>query len=112
MRKLSALMMLLCLTVILSACASSMKKEEKMAQQDEKKPVNCATAEGDIRALKSEKVHAAQQLEAGITAVVPIGLVAGVATGTEGIKAQMATGEYNKKLDEKITEIKIQCGLE
>ena len=112
MKKFWTLMMVFCLTVSLSACASSMKKQEKMAQQDEKKPVNCATAEGDIRALKSEKVHATQQLAAGITAIVPIGLVAGVATGTEGTKAQMATGEYNKKLDEKITEIKMQCGLE
>jgi len=89
-----------------------MKKQEKMAQQEEKKPVNCATAEGDIRSLKSEKVHAAQQLEAGITAIVPIGLVAGVATGTEGTKAQMATGEYNKKLDKKIAEIKQECGIQ
>ena len=112
MRKLCALLMVFCLTVSLSACASSMKKQEKMAQQEEKKPVNCATAEGDIRSLKSEKVHAAQQLEAGITAIVPIGLVAGVATGTEGTKAQMATGEYNKKLDKKIAEIKQECGIQ
>jgi hypothetical protein len=35
-----------------------------------------------------------------------------MATGTEGTKAKMATGEYNKKLDEKIAEIKMQCGLE
>lgn len=112
MKKFWTLMMVFCLAVSLSACASSMKKQEKMAAQDEKKPVNCATAEGDIRALKSEKVHAAEQLAAGVSAIVPIGLIAGAATGTEGTKAQMATGEYNKKLDEKITEIKTQCGLE
>lgn len=111
MKKFSSVLMVFCLIVSLSACASSMKKQEKMAEQDEKKPVNCATAEGDIRALESEKVHAAQQLAAGVSAIVPIGLVAGVATGTEGTKAKMATGDYNKKLDEKITEIKIQCGL-
>lgn len=112
MKKFCALMMVFCMTVFFSACASSMKKQEKMAMQDEKKPVNCATAEGDIRSLESEKVHAAQQLAAGVSAIVPIGLVAGVATGTEGTKARMATGDYNKKLAEKITEIKMQCGLE
>lgn len=77
-----------------------------------KKPVNCATAEGDIRALKSEKVHAAEQLAAGVSAITPIGLIAGVATGTEGTKAKVATGEYNKMLDKKIAEIKQECGIQ
>jgi len=42
----------------------------------------------------------------------PVGLVAGVATGTEGTKAKVATGEYNKMLDDKIALIKGECGLE
>ena len=111
MKKLCAVFLMLSFTVVLASCASSLKKQEKMAAQDEKKPVNCATAEGDIRALNSEKVHAAQQLEAGVTAIVPIGLVAGLVTGTEGDKAKVATGEYNKLLDKKIAEIKQQCGM-
>ena len=81
-------------------------------KRTQKKLVNCATAEGDIRALQSEKVHASQQLAAGITAIVPISLVVGVATGTEGTKAKVATGDYNKMLDDKITEIKLECVIE
>jgi len=46
-----------------------------------------------------------------VSAIVPIGLVAGVATGTEGTKAQVASGDYNKMLDAKIAEIKQECGL-
>ena len=111
MKKLSAMFMVFSLVVSLSACASSMKKQEQKAEQDVKKPVNCATAEGDIRVLESEKVHAAQQLAAGVSAIVPIGLVAGVATGTEGTKAKVASGKYNKMLDNKIAEIKQECGL-
>jgi len=107
MKRLSLVVLGLFLVGLLSSCASSYKKGE----QDMKKPVNCATAEGDIRVLKSEKVHAAQQLAAGVSAIVPIGLVAGVATGTEGTKAQVASGDYNKMLDAKIAEIKQECGL-
>jgi len=112
MKKVSSVLMMLCLVVYVSGCAMSLKEQEKKAEQDMKKPVNCATAEGDIRVLESEKVHAAQQITAGITAIVPVGLVAGAVTGTEGTKFKMATGEYNKALDKKITEIKMQCGVE
>jgi len=112
MKQAISVLMVFCLAVCLSGCASSMKKQEQQAEQDVKKPVNCATAEGDIRALEGEKVHAAQQLAAGVSAIVPIGLVAGVATGTEGTKAKVATGEYNEMLDKKIAEIKKECGLQ
>jgi hypothetical protein len=74
--------------------------------------VNCATAEADLRVLQSEKTHTSQQIADGVTAIVPIGLVIGVVTGTEGGKVKVATGEYNKMLDAKIAEIKQKCGLE
>lgn len=108
MKRLGFVLLGLFLVGLLSSCASSYKKGE----QDMKKPVNCATAEGDIRVLESEKVHAAQQLAAGVSAIVPVGLVVGVATGTEGTKAKVASGEYNKMLDQKIAEIKQQCGIQ
>lgn len=108
MKKFGAILLAVCLTVSVVSCASKYKKAEK----DAKKPVNCATAEADIRVLKSEKAHASDQLAAGVTAIVPIGLVAGVVTGTEGTKAKVATGEYNKMLDEKIAEIKRECGIQ
>ena len=107
MKKLSAVLLALCLTGSVVSCASNYKK----AEQDVKKPVNCATAEADIRVLNSEKVHAAQQMAAGVSAIVPVGLVVGAATGTEGTKAKVATGDYNKMIDEKIAEIKRECGI-
>ncbi len=108
MKKIGAVLIAACMAVSVVSCASGYKKGE----QDMKKPVNCATAEADIRVLKSEKVHAAEQIAAGVSAIVPVGLVAGVATGTEGTKAKVATGDYNKMLDEKIAEIKRECGLQ
>jgi hypothetical protein len=80
-------------------------------QKQEAAPVNCATAEGDLRTLQSEKVSTAKMIEQGVTAVTPIGLVAGTATGKEKGKLQVASGDYNKMIDKKIAEIKTTCGI-
>ncbi len=83
----------------------------KGAKKDIVKPVSCATAEGDIRSLQAEKAHVGKKIAAGVTAIVPIGLVVNVVTGTEGEHFKVATGEYNKMIDQKIAEIKLQCGM-
>ena len=92
----------------LSACSST---SQQQVQEDLGMPINCATAEGDIRALNAEKTHAAGQLAAGVAAISPIGLVVNTATGNEDEKMSMATGDYNDKLDQKISQIKAKCGL-
>lgn len=97
----------ICSLILLPSCATKYKKAEMEAKQ----PVNCATAEGDLRVLKGEKVHTAKEIEMGVSAIVPIGLVAGVVTRTEKTKYSVATGEYNKMLDAKIAEIESQCGM-
>jgi hypothetical protein len=91
----------------LALCVSHYKQVE----QDLKKPVKYATAKADIR-VENEKVHTAEQMAAGVSVIVPIGLVAGVLKGAEGTKIKVATGEYDKMIDEKITEIKSECNLE
>ena len=92
-----------------AGCASTFKKEEKAVEHQ---AVNCATADGDIRVLKGEKAHVAEQIAMGVTAIYPASLVIGLLTGTEGTKIQVATGEYNKKIDAKIAEIQTTCGLQ
>ena len=94
--------------LLLVACANQYKQTE---QQIVQQPINCATAEGDIRMLQSEKASVAKQIAMGVTAIVPVGLVAGVVTGTEKTKYQVATGQYNQMIDQKIAEIKAFCGL-
>ena len=96
------------LVAILAACAPTTKQ----AQDDLQKPINCATAEGDIRVLKSEKKHVGAEIAAGITAIVPIGLVVHAAKGEEGQTMKVATGKYNKMIDARIAEIKEKCGVE
>ena len=109
MRKLTMTITAIFLSTLLIACAST--DSIKKGEADAKKPVNCATAEADIRVLQSEKTHVSQQIAAGVVAIVPISLVVGVVTGTEGSKLKVATGEYNKILDDKIAEIQRECGL-
>ena len=77
-----------------------------------KQPINCATAEGDIRLLMHEKAHVSDQITQGVTAVVPAGAVVGIVTKTEGTKFKVATGDYNKIIDKRIAEIKAQCGVQ
>jgi hypothetical protein len=92
--------------VALSGCAMQEKKEAAAAQA---MPINCATAPGDLRTLNSEKASTAAKVGNGISMVFPIGLVAGLVTGTEQTKYQVTTGEYNKALDTKIAQIKAAC---
>jgi PBP1b-binding outer membrane lipoprotein LpoB len=97
------------MSLLLGGCSSPISKE---AKEDMAKPVNCATAEGDIRSLTAEKVHASEQVAAGAKSIVPVSLVLNVVSGTEGDEAKVASGEYNKMLDKKIAEIKQQCGIQ
>ena len=105
----SALAAGLAMAVFVAGCARKFKEEEKAIKSEQ---VNCATADGDIRVLQSEKSHVAQQIALGVTAIYPAGAIVGLLTGTEGTKLKVATGEYNKMIDQKIAEIKSTCGLQ
>jgi hypothetical protein len=94
---------------LLSVAACSPISQQ--AQQDLAKPINCATARGDIRVLQSEKAHVASQILAGVTAIQPAGAVLSVASGTEAAKLEVASGEYNNMIDQKIAAIKQTCGV-
>ena len=109
MRKASLVIMMICLMISLVACAP---KHQKEVEQEMKQPINCATAEGDIRLLKHEKAHVEQQIAEGVTAIFPAGLVLGVVTGTEKEKLKVGVGDYNKMIDQRIAEIKETCGVE
>jgi hypothetical protein len=96
--------------LVLPACAMKQRKVEKGLEGAG--PPNCATAEGDLRVLQSEKANVAERIAAGVTAIVPAGLVLGLVTGTEGVKVRVAIGKYNDALDRRIAEIKETCGVE
>ncbi len=97
----------LVLVVLLAGCASQEKKVEQQMQQ----PINCATAEGDLRVLQSEKTHVGSQVAQGLGAIAPAGIVIGLVTGTEKTKLQVASGDYNRMIDQRIAQIKKTCGI-
>ena len=84
----------------------------KQAKEDLKKPVNCATAEEDIKTLDTEKARVLKEIINGVTAITPYGAAIGLVTLTEGDKLEVGTGAYNRKIDRKIAEIERECGLE
>ncbi len=96
------------LVIDLAACAPISQQTKDTLKQ----PVNCATAEGDLRVLKSEKAHVAKRIAMGVTSIQPIGLVIGVVTRTQKDKIKVAIGKYNKMIDAKVAEIKEECGIE
>ena len=106
-KSLTTMVMVLGLAVLVSGCAMGYKKTEESMEQ----PINCATAEGDLRVLEQEKVNTAQQIAAGVTSIAPIGLVGGIITGTAGTKYRVATGKYNEMIDKRMAEIKATCGV-
>ena len=76
--------------------------DTKQVQEDLARPINCATAEGDIRVLKSEKAHVGKQIAAGVQAIVPVSLVYHLIKHTEDDQIKVATGEYDKMIDQRI----------
>jgi hypothetical protein len=109
MRKASVTALVMFLVMFLVACAA---KDQKKVEQEMKQPINCGTAEGDIRVLKSEKVHVTQQIAEGVTSIVPPGFILGVVTGTEKTKVKVGIGDYNKMIDKRVAAIKEKCGVE
>ena len=95
---------------VASGCA--MRQKEVLEELDDPPPINCETAEGDLRVLNSEKAHVWERIAEGVTAIVPAGAVLGIITWTEPTKIKVATGAYNDAIDKRINEIKEQCGLE
>jgi hypothetical protein len=99
-----------CVAFAVSAgCAMQQEKVEQQLAQPAR--VNCATAQGDIRPLQQEKANVVERMAEGATSIYPAGLVLGVLTGTETTKLQVAIGDYNKKIDARIAEIKQTCGI-
>ena len=96
----------------LATLAAGCAMQEKQTMESLNQPINCATAEGDIRVLQSEKTHAAQQIASGLSAVAPAGIVMGLVTGTEGTKLQVATGDYNTQIDQRIAAIRSTCQVQ
>jgi hypothetical protein len=102
----NALLMILAMMTLVGCAVQERRVEEGLSQ-----PIYCGTAEGDIRVLEAEKANLARQIAAGATTILPAGIVVGIVTGTTGTRFRVATGEYNRKIEDRIAEIKRTCGV-
>ena len=109
MKNLKKVILLGCIVMLMPSCAVFKQKE---VMEEMKEPINCDSAEGDIRMLQQEKAHVAQQILEGVSAITPAGIVIGIVTRTEKTKILVAVGEYDRMIDERIAEIKEKCGVE
>ena len=103
--------MLTGLALLATACASG-SDEEASAQAGDAamaraEQINCATAEADLRVLRSEQSHAMERAMGGGTTMVPSGLVTKPEFGTSPIGA----GQYSDYLNDRIQRIRSACGL-
>ena len=102
----------LLLLALVSACSTQAPAPEKEVQANLAKAVDCSTAAADIQTLTSEKARTSQEIEDGATSIIPVGAVAHLFGGSEKEGLEIGTGEYNKKLDAKIADIKEQCNIQ
>lgn len=92
--------------IVLSAAGAALAQSEAATQ-----PINCSTAEGDLRALESEKEHARREQLRDVTAIIPAGALLGIVTGREGEKLKMLSGEYVRQINQRMAAIKQKCGV-
>jgi hypothetical protein len=109
MKSLTPVIMLI---VMVAGCSSRAPAPEKQVQASLEKPIDCSSAQAGIQALDSEKARTSREIEAGASSIIPIGAVAHLFGGSEKESLEIGTGEYNKKLDAKIAEIKQQCNIQ
>jgi len=89
-------------------CASKYAKVEESLEQ----PINCSTAEADIRALEADKVSKTTEAAEGMSYALPTTILVDAVTGTGGATYEVGTGEYNRKIDERIAKIRSTCKME
>jgi len=105
-------MPLVVLLMMVAGCAAKAPAPEKQVESSLAQPIECGTAQADIKQLTGEKARTAQEIEDGASSIIPIGAVAHLFGGSEKESIEIGTGEYNRKLDAKIAEIKKQCNIE
>lgn len=106
---------LMIITLTSTGCArknhSPMPTIDDKAKEDLAAPVNCSTARNDIATLEQEKASVAKQIVSGARSVIPFSAAAGIVMGDQRDRVEVATGEYNDKIDAKIAEIRRKCGI-
>ena len=97
---------LLFLSTVMACAPVSYEAKEAMEQ-----PIDCFTAEQDMKTLENERASVGKQVMVGVSNIIPVGAVVRLLRGqwTEGTK--VAVGEYNQRIEQKMEEISRYCGV-
>jgi hypothetical protein len=99
---------ILVLGLWLISCAKAIPDS---AKQELQRPVSCETARHDIEILEVEKATVATQIAAGVGTVVPTNAVLSILRRDTKDRLKVAAGTYNREIEDKIKEIKRECGI-
>jgi len=99
------------LTCTLSAAFLALSSGIAWSEQN---PVDCSTAKEDLAHLKHEKKSTDEREVKGVLSILPIGLAINAvhSASTKETPKEMEIKEYNKKLSERIDEIKKTCNIQ
>ena len=98
---------------VAAAClASGCGQKYQKVEDSFARPINCSTARADIQWLQSNKVDKSTEAVEGAKFALPTTIIVGAITGTGGAQYEVGTGEYNRKIDERIDNIKDTCNLQ
>jgi len=106
MKKLKLLAVLPLLLFLVSCAAIS---DEARYYMD--KPIDCSTAEADIKSLEGAKASAAKQAASSVNMISPGPAVIAIVRKDWANHKKVATGKYNRAIDEKITELQHACNI-
>jgi hypothetical protein len=90
---------------LLAGCGQRYQKVQDSLSQ----PVDCATARQDIQTLQDQKVSKSEEAAVGMSYALPTTILIGAITGTGGAKYEVGTGEFNRKIDDRIADIRSTC---
>ena len=94
----------------LSAAVMTLGSGSSWAQDPDQAPIDCSTAQEDIRTLVHEHKSTDERIAKGAFSILPIGIVLNESKKATESKAEkqkeMHIKEYNLKLYQRITEIK------
>jgi hypothetical protein len=102
----------LAIIALVAGCSSNSPAPEKQVEASLSAPIDCGSAQKNIDLLNSEKARTSQEIEDGASSIIPVGAVAHLFGGSEKETFEIGTGQYNKKLDDKIAQIKDVCGIQ
>jgi len=95
-----------------AGCRSYNPPISDQAKFDLMKPIDCSKANEDITTLEQEKAASSDQLKAGVKMFVPAAAARAILHGDYQERKEVAIGEYNQAIEDKINQIKQKCGAE